>query len=110
MKSQLESWLSTTGGGDDDLVSSDRLQEFAIEIDGAAIEDVEGADGQAVTGIGGGDWIRLSSIEFAADLPLRADSPCIGNIRRGLVSIRLDSPTGPVIAEAGVGNTGGWNS
>ena len=112
MKSQLESWLSTTGGGDDDLVSSDRLQaEFAIEIDGAAIEDVEGADGQAVTGIGGGDWIRLSSIEFAADLPLRAlIRLASGTSGSGLVSIRLDSPTGPVIAEAGVGNTGGWNS
>ena len=113
MKSQLETWLSATGGSsDDDLASSDRLQaEFASDINGAMIEDVEGADGQAVTGIGGGDWIRLSSIEFAADLPLRAlIRLASGTSGSGLVSIRLDSPTGPVIAEAGVGNTGGWNS
>ena len=113
MKSELERWLAATGGStEDDLTSSDRLQaEFASDLNGALIEAVEGADGQAVTGIGGDDWIRLSSIEFTEDLPLRAlIRVASGTSGSGLVSIRLDSPTGPVIAEAGVGNTGGWNS
>ncbi|MCH2153304.1 MAG: carbohydrate-binding protein, partial [Phycisphaerales bacterium] len=111
MKNELESWLSVNASSDD-LSSSDRLQaEYASETYGVTIEDVNGADGQAVTGINGGDWIQLSSVNFSASLPNRAlIRLASGTSGSGMVSIRLDSIDGPVIAQAGVGNTGGWTN
>ena len=110
MKDQLQDWLTVGASGD--LTSADRLQaEAADETNGVAIEDVDGADGQAVTGFSGGDWIGIAGIDFSSELPNRAlIRVASGTSGSGLVSLRLDSIDGPVVAQAGIGNTGGWTS
>ena len=110
MKDQLQDWLTVGASGG--LTSADRLQaEAADETNGVAVEDVDGADGQAVTGFSGGDWIGIADIDFSSELPNRAlIRVASGTSGSGLVSLRLDSIDGPVVAQAGIGNTGGWTS
>ena len=44
-----------------------------------------------------------------ADVVLTLSSGAAGGVS-GLVQVRVDSATGPVIADAAVGNTGGWDT
>ena len=110
MKDQLEKWLSVDSSGD--LNSADRLQaESFDDSNGVTIEEIDGADEQAVTGFNGGDWIKLSNINFSSQLPNRAlIRIASGTSGSAMVSLRLDSVDGPVISQAGIGNTGGWTS
>ncbi|MEM0982371.1 MAG: glycosyl hydrolase [Planctomycetota bacterium] len=66
--------------------------------------------GQAVTGFGDGDWIRFDNIAFDGRFPnrivLRYASASEGS---GLFQIRVGSLSGPVLAEGGIGGTGGEN-
>ena len=110
MKAQLEAWF--TASSDDGLTAADRLQaEEATDSQGVIMERVAGAEGQAATGFGAGDWIRLTDVEFPAELPTRAVMRfASGTAGSAMVSLRLDSLDGPVIAEAALGSTGGWTT
>jgi hypothetical protein len=58
-----------------------------------------------------GDWARYNRIDFggtpARQFVARAASGA-GYEVRGLVEVRLDSPTAPVLGSFAIANTGGW--
>jgi hypothetical protein len=67
---------------------------------------------QDVTKIGNGDWLSYDAVDFGSvakrSLVARvASGSATGSV---LVTVRLDSLTGPTIGSFGAGNTGGWQS
>ncbi|WP_061299207.1 glycoside hydrolase family 16 protein [Herbidospora cretacea] len=66
--------------------------------------------GQNVAYISNGDWLRYS-VTFSGETQFnaRVASGAAGGVS-GLVQVRLGSPTGTVIGQMSVGNTGGWQS
>ncbi|WP_282838271.1 carbohydrate-binding protein [Microbacterium flavum] len=69
--------------------------------------------GQNVTGIGDGDVLRFDDVDFGAtpltQMIVRVASGAQGG-ESGIISVRLDSPTGPVVGDLAVASTGGWQS
>lgn len=69
--------------------------------------------GQNVGDIGNGDWLRYDRVAFggtpATQFKARVASGAAAGVS-GLVQVRLDSPTGPVIGDFAIANTGGWQS
>jgi endoglucanase Acf2 len=72
--------------------------------------------GQAVYGVGNGDWIKLSNVDFTTTtaatrivLVYAVPSP---TGTTGTMEFRVDSPTGPIVAQGTVGGTGSaaWRS
>ena len=81
-------------------------------------EDASNAKGatigsSAVTGLGNGDWLKFSGLDFgstaANQFTAKVASGASGGVS-GLVEVRLDSPTGAVLGSFAVANTGGWTS
>ena len=82
-------------------------------------ESASGAQGavigsSSVTGLGNGDWLKFSGLDFgsgaaANQFTAKVASGAAGGVS-GLVEVRLDSPTAPVIGSFAVANTGGWTS
>lgn len=65
--------------------------------------------GECVGWIERGDWVRYDSFDFsggARRIELRVASATSG----GVIELRLDKPTGPIIGTAEVPHTGGWQS
>ncbi|MCA0353107.1 MAG: carbohydrate-binding protein [Chloroflexi bacterium] len=58
-----------------------------------------------------GDWIKLSGVNFGSSRPqlvsLRYSSP---RSVAYVLEVRLDSPTGPLLASPGMNGTGGWDA
>ncbi|MGO1056511.1 carbohydrate-binding protein [Crossiella sp. CA198] len=69
--------------------------------------------GQNIGGVGNGDWVRYRGVDFggsgARQFQARVASGAGGGVS-GLVEVRLDSRSGPVIGSFAVGNTGGWQN
>ncbi|WP_239161884.1 glycoside hydrolase family 16 protein [Acrocarpospora phusangensis] len=69
--------------------------------------------GQNVGAIANGDWLRFDGVNFgstaATQFRARVASGAAGGVS-GLVQVRLDSLTGPVIGDFALANTGGWQS
>jgi beta-glucanase (GH16 family) len=69
--------------------------------------------GQDVGFVANGDWLRYSGVDFgstpATQFMARVASGAAGGVS-GLVEVRLDSPTAPVLGSFAIANTGGWQS
>ncbi|MEO3859459.1 glycoside hydrolase family 16 protein [Acrocarpospora sp. B8E8] len=69
--------------------------------------------GQNVGAIANGDWLRFDGVNFgstaATQFRARVASGAAGGVS-GLVQVRLDSLTGPVVGDFALANTGGWQS
>ncbi|MFG2086873.1 glycoside hydrolase family 16 protein [Spirillospora sp. NPDC048824] len=69
--------------------------------------------GQNVSHIDNGNWLRYDDVDFggtpATQFRARVASGAPAGVS-GLVQVRLDSPTGQVIGEFAVANTGGWQN
>jgi len=81
---------------------------------GTFVENTTDAGGgQNVAGINNGNWLRFDGVRFgstaATQFKARVASGAGGGAS-GLVQVRLGSPTGAVIGDFAVGNTGGWQS
>ncbi|GIG86007.1 carbohydrate-binding protein [Plantactinospora endophytica] len=69
--------------------------------------------GQNIGWLANGDWARYDRVDFGStpprDFVARVASGAGGGVS-GLVQVRVDSPTGPVLGSFALGNTGGWQS
>lgn len=76
-------------------------------------KDADGAGGQYLGWISNGDWVRYNGVEFGST-PARQfiATVCSGAADgiSGLVEVRIDSRTSPVVGSFAVGNTGGWRN
>ena len=82
-------------------------------VEAESFDSSQGAvlQGTSVGSLGNGDWVSYHDMDFAASLPhLLQVTSSGGSSGSGNVRFRLDSPTGPVIAQYGIGNTGGWDT
>jgi hypothetical protein len=74
---------------------------------------VDVGGGQDVGWIGNGDWLRYDRVDFGSDaltqFRARAASGAAGGVS-GLVTVHLDSMSGPSIGSFAIANTGSWQS
>jgi beta-glucanase (GH16 family) len=69
--------------------------------------------GLNISHVGNGDWARYDNVNFGSSAPrdfvARVASGAGGGVS-GLVEVRLDSPTGQLLGNFALANTGGWQS
>jgi Carbohydrate binding module (family 6)/Glycosyl hydrolases family 16 len=75
----------------------------------------EGCDegGENIGSLATGDWVRYDDVDFGSrppvDFVVRAASGAPAGVS-GLIEVRLDEPTGPLLGSVAVASTGGWQS
>jgi beta-glucanase (GH16 family) len=100
-------------GGDTPATS--RIQAEAYDAQrGAVVEPTTDTGGGSDVGhLANGDWLRFDDVNFGTT-PLRTFSgraaSGIAGGASGLVEVRLDGPTNPVVSSFAIANTGGWQS
>ncbi|WP_344318361.1 glycoside hydrolase family 16 protein [Acrocarpospora pleiomorpha] len=100
------------GGGVD---ARSTIQAEAYQAQQGTIRETttDSGGGQNVGAIANGDWLRFDGVRFgstaATQFRARVASGAAGGVS-GLVQVRLDSLTGPVIGDFALANTGGWQS
>ena len=91
------------------IQAEDHSAQSGVQVE--ATTDVGG--GYNVSHIADGDWIRFDDVDFGAEpvrrFQARVASGAAAGIS-GLVRVRLDSPTGPVLGDFAIADTGGWQS
>ena len=100
-----------TGGGGN-AYSQIKASGFAAQAGTTTESTSDTGGGKDVTSIANGSWLQYNNIDFgttpATQFFARVASGAVGI--SGLVQVRLDSRTAPVVASIAVGNTGGWQS
>jgi endoglucanase Acf2 len=109
LKDELADWF-TVGSIGGTRKATDPIQaEWATQLQGVTVGPIAG--GQGVLDLGGGDSFKIPGVTFGSGAPtrmlMRYASATTGS---GLIEVRLDSLTGPVIAGGGVGGTGGTST
>lgn len=111
LKSELADWLTagvTSNPSNSSAFNPIQAEGFS-DGSGVAVGDIDG--GQALVDFGGTDWFKLSAVDFGSGVPnglnIRFASAIPGS---GLLQIRVDAIDGPLLADAGIGNTGGITS
>jgi hypothetical protein len=79
---------------------------------GAVVEPTTDSGGGSDVGyLANGDWLRFDAVDFGTTpvrtFSARAASGISGG-RSGLVEVRLDGVTNPVVSSFAIANTGGW--
>ncbi len=111
LKDQLAEWFmvgspnTSTGGGAFNPVQCEGFTDGS----GVAVGAIDG--GQAVVDFSGTDWFKLPAVDFGGGVPIGMTMRFASNIPgSGLFQVHVDSINGPLLAEAGIGNTGGITS
>jgi len=104
---------TTPPGGGVSAYSTIQAESFGQQ-QGIQVESTtDTGGGQNIGWIANGDWALYRNIAFGATpartFRARVASGAGGGVS-GLVQVRLDSPTGAVVSEFAVANTGGWQS
>jgi beta-glucanase (GH16 family) len=102
-----------TGGGGFDARSTIQAEAHSAQA-GTQVEScTDSGGGQNVAFISNGDWLRFDNVNFGStavrQFQARVASGAASGVS-GLIRVRLDSPTGQVLGDFAVGNTGGWQS
>ena len=100
-------------GGEVDARSTIQAESFQAQSGTQVEATTDAGGGQNVGYIGNGDWLRYDDVDFgstpATQFRARVASGAPSGVS-GLVQVRLDSPTGPVMGQFALANTGGWQS
>jgi hypothetical protein len=110
-------WPFTTpqvsGGGGGNAYSPIKASTFNAQSGTGTEPSSDTGGGTDVTNIANGSWLQYNNISFgttpATQFFARVASGAAAGIS-GLVEVRLDSRTNPVLASLAVANTGGWQS
>jgi hypothetical protein len=109
LRDELSDWLSVGSGLSGTSAYASIQAEDYSQSQGISVGP--SPTGQAVLDFGANDWVRIEDVDFGSATPTRLlitfASSTVGS---GLFQLRLDSLTGPVLSEGGVGTTGGINS
>ena len=108
LQQELEDWFSTGP-----TLNENRLEAEAYTAQQGTQLGPGEDGGQAVLGIGDGDETTYTGIDLEGRQPARVllrYASGAGAGGSGLIRLRLDDRTGPIIAEAAVGNSGGWDA
>jgi hypothetical protein len=100
----------TTGGGQS-AYSTIQAESFAAQNGVQTETTTDTGGGQNIGWIANGDWVRYSAVDFgstpATTFRARIASGAAAGVS-GTIQVRLDSTTGPVVAQLGASSTGGW--
>ncbi|HET9654955.1 MAG TPA: glycoside hydrolase family 16 protein [Kineosporiaceae bacterium] len=104
---------SPTPSGSRDAYTTIRAESFDAESGTGTQPTGDVGGGNNVGWIANGDWLLYRGVDFGAtpatQFQGRVASGAAGGVS-GLVEVRLDSRTGPVVASFAVANTGGWQT
>lgn len=64
----------------------------------------------SMVGLRSGSWLRFDRLDFGAAKPPMVQAIAAVGSRGVSLTYRLDSPTGPVIAQTNLGSTNGWQN
>lgn len=105
-----------TGGGGTGSVSATstiQAERFSAQSGTFTETTTDAGGGQNIGSIGNGDWLRYDGVDFGngglRTFDARVASGAGAGVS-GIVEVRLDSLTNPVIGSFSVASTGGWQS
>ncbi|MBX3390965.1 MAG: carbohydrate-binding protein [Phycisphaeraceae bacterium] len=111
LKAELADWFTagvTSNPNNSSAFNPIQAEDFT-DGSGVAVGDIEG--GKALIDMSGTDWFKLSAVDFGSGDPngmtIRYASDIPGS---GLLQVRVDAIDGPLLSDAGIGNTGGINA
>ncbi|MAJ45994.1 MAG: hypothetical protein CBC35_01685 [Planctomycetes bacterium TMED75] len=108
LKRELEDWFSTGT-----VSNANRIEAESYTAESGTEFESGEDDGTAVGSIGGGDFMQYDGVNLGGIQPSRVLVRFASGVGQGgsaMIRLRLDDTNGPVIAEAAVGNTGGWDA
>ncbi|MBF9066628.1 beta-1,3-glucanase family protein [Streptacidiphilus fuscans] len=101
------------GGGSVSAYSTIQASTYSAQ-SGTGTEACSDAGGGLDVGwISSGDWLQYKGLDFGNTSPVQVLARLASGAAAGVsgaVQFRLDSTTGPVVAEIDIANTGGWQS
>ncbi|QUQ63960.1 beta-1,3-glucanase family protein [Kutzneria sp. CA-103260] len=101
------------GGGGTSAYSTIQAESFSAQSGTQTESCSDSGGGQDVGYISNGDWLKYSGVDFGSSSPnqfvARLASGAAAGVS-GAIRARLDSVSGPVLAEIDFGNNGGWQN
>ncbi|MEU6404983.1 beta-1,3-glucanase family protein [Streptomyces sp. NPDC046985] len=101
------------GGGGKSAYSTIQAEDYTAQ-NGSQTESCSDTGGGRDVGyLSAGDWLKYASVDFGSSSPAQFQARVasgVGGGVSGAVRVRVDSPTGPQIAEIDLGSTGGWQT
>ncbi|MDP9393100.1 MAG: carbohydrate-binding protein [Actinomycetota bacterium] len=106
-------WLNFTQPAGRDAYSTIQAESYDGQAGTQLETTADTGGGQNVAYISNGDWLRYNGVNFGSTSPTtfnaRVASGAAAGVS-GIVEVRLDSTTGPLVGSFSVANTGGWQS
>ncbi|QMU77752.1 carbohydrate-binding protein [Streptacidiphilus sp. PB12-B1b] len=103
----------TPTGGTVSAYGTIQAESYSSQSGTSTETTTDSGGGKDVGSIGNGDWLGYAGVDFgstgATQFQARVASGAAAGVS-GLVQVRLDSVTGPVLGSFAVGSTGGWQS
>ncbi|MDO0929371.1 beta-1,3-glucanase family protein [Streptomyces sp. TG1A-8] len=101
------------GGGGTSAYSTIQAEGYAAQ-NGAQTESCADTGGGLDVGyLAAGDWLKYTAVDFGASSPAQFVARIASGVGAGVsgaIRVRVDSATGPQIAEIDLGSTGGWQA
>ncbi|MFI2641794.1 beta-1,3-glucanase family protein [Streptomyces sp. NPDC018610] len=101
------------GGGGTSAYSTVQAEDYAAQSGTQTETCTDTGSGRDVGYLAAGDWLKYASVDFGSSSPVqflaRVASGVAGGVS-GAIRVRVDSVTGPQIAEIDLGSTGGWQT
>ncbi|MBN8596451.1 MAG: carbohydrate-binding protein [Planctomycetes bacterium] len=111
LKDQLNEWFMVGSPASNSGTGAFAPVQCEGFTDGSGVTAGNITGGQALIDFGGTDWFKLSNVDFKDGVPIGLTMRLASDIPgSGLLQVRVDSINGPLLAEAGLGNTGGINN
>ncbi|MEU5517031.1 beta-1,3-glucanase family protein [Streptomyces griseoaurantiacus] len=101
------------GGGGTSAYATVQAESYSSQSGTQTEACSDSGGGQDVGYIGAGDWLKYSGLDFGSSSPTQFVARVASGVGAGVsgaIRVRIDSATGPQIAEIDLGDTGGWQS
>ncbi|WP_327267606.1 beta-1,3-glucanase family protein [Streptomyces sp. NBC_01218] len=102
-----------TGGSGTSAYGTIQAESYASQSGTTTESCSDSGGGQDVGYIANGDWLKFSSLDFGPASPSQFKARLASGAAAGVsgaIKVRLDSATGPQVAEINIANNGGWQS
>ncbi|MEU5091634.1 beta-1,3-glucanase family protein [Streptomyces sp. NPDC021356] len=101
------------GGGGTSAYSTIQAEDYTAQSGTQTEICTDTGGGRDVGYLAAGDWLKYASVDFGSASPaqfLARVASGVGAGVSGAIRVRVDSATGPQIAEIDLGSTGGWQT
>ncbi|MFE9247831.1 beta-1,3-glucanase family protein [Streptomyces sp. NPDC007088] len=101
------------GGGATSAYGTIQAEDYAAQSGTQTETCTDSGGGRDVGYLAAGDWLKYASVDFGASSPAQFSARVASGAGAGVsgaIRVRVDSATGPQIAEIDLGPTGGWQT